>query len=127
MQFKWIAYYSDNTTLEQNEGKSLYPEIDRNKLSAFGIEMDGKLHYRLFLEEGQKLIYRHKGRIEVNTSTEEQKNLPGYFMIGYQENVNGKNRQCITYIDEETGLIQTAGKFVEGSEPNLREEEKING
>ena len=123
--FKWIAFYSDGTTLEQ--GPNQYEKIDRSRLSAFGIEMDGKLHYRLFLEEGQKLIYRHKGLIEIQTSTETQKTIPGYFMIGYQENVKGVNRQCITYIDESTGLIQTAGKFVIGSEPNLREEEKING
>lgn len=121
--FKWIAFYSDGSTLEQ--GPNQYENIDRNKLAAFGIEKDGQLHYRLFLEEGQKLIYRHKGRINVNMfNPEDQKIIPGYFMIGYQENVNGKNRQCITYIDEETGLIQTAGKFVEGSEPNFREEER---
>lgn len=123
--WKWIAFYSDGTTLEQAEGKSLYPDIDRSKLAAFGIERDGLLHYRLFLEEGQKLIYRHKGLKEVYIASETEKNIPGYFMIGYQENIKGVNRQCITYIDESTGLIQTAGKFVSGSEPNLREEERI--
>ena len=123
MTWKWIAYYSDGTTLEQ--GPNQYEKIDRSRLAAFGIEMDGILHYKLFLEEGQKLIYRHKGFIEMSGLV--QTNLPGYFMIGYQESVNGKNRQCITYIDEETGLIQTAGRFVEGSEPIFRKEEKIDG
>ncbi len=123
--WKWIAFYSDGTTLEQ--GPNQYEKIDRSRLAAFGIERDSILHYRLFLEEGQKLIYRHKGRIEIQPSTESQKQLPGYFMIGYQENIKGVNRQCITYIDEETGLIQTAGKFVAGSEPNFREEEKLDG
>lgn len=125
--WKWIAYYSDGTTLEQVDGKSVYPDIDRSKLAAFGIERDDILHYRLFLEEGQKLIYRHKGMVEIKPFTEEQKIIPGYFMIGYQENIKGVNRQCITYIDEYSGLVQTSGKFVAGSEPNLLEGEKLNG
>lgn len=124
MSWNWIAYYSDGTTLEQ--GPNQYEKIDRSRLAAFGLLKDGELHYRLFFEEGQKLIYRHKGFIEVELAKQAQHQLPGYYMIGYQENVNGKNRQCITYIDEQTGLVQTAGRFSAGSEPTLREEERID-
>jgi hypothetical protein len=125
MTYKWIAHHSDGSFIEQIEGTDQYSKINREILSAFSLLKDDKLHYRLFLEEGQRLIYRHVASKSVSLTGKGETYVPGYYMIGYQEKVNGKNRQCITYVDEVTGLIQTAGKFVAGSQPKFREDELI--
>jgi len=119
-QFTWTAYYSDSTTLEQygSNKTSNYPDIDREKLAAFGILKDNKLIYRVFVEPRQTLIYRRRpsGNFKSGEITGE------VIMVGTKEKVKGVDVQNIAYIDVTNGLIQMAGKWVGGT-PNLRSEE----
>jgi len=62
-KYTWTAYYSDFTELDQIckcGFHHVYHDIDRTKLAAFGIKKDNVLIYRVFLEPGQKLIYRRR-------------------------------------------------------------------
>lgn len=118
-KYTWTAFYSDGTTLEQYNGeyKNDYKTIDRTKLAAFGINFEGRLIYRVFLEPEQKLIYRRRpaGNEGEHGELVVQKEL---ILVGTQQNVNGKNVQNIAYIDVESGLVQVAGKWI-GGEPTL--------
>jgi len=119
-KFTWTAYYSDGTTLEQYGANktSNYPDIDRTKLAAFGILKNNELVYRVFLEPNQTLIYRRRpsGNFQTGEVTGE------LILVGTKEKVKGVDVQNIAYIDVDSGLIQSAGKWV-GGEPTLRSDE----
>lgn len=135
----WRAIYKDGTTLNQynSDGKpNGYENIDRTKLDAFEIyepggdvkSVDGILEpvdkplFRLHLEEGQRLICRLLGMKTVFASTGKDVSPDKHiFMVGWQQNINGRNVQSITYILPD-GTIESSGKWVAGS-PNLRPEE----
>lgn len=136
-EFRWRAIYKDGSILPQyckcgfQKG---YENIDRTKLSAFDIysidnkekytEHDlktGKLIFRMFLEEGQKLIYRRRVQKEFSVITGEEKAQRYVYMVGHQQKVNGKNTQVINYIFQD-GHIEQAGRWV-GGIPELKEYE----
>lgn len=135
MEQCWRAIYKDGTFL--NQGKNQYENIDRTKLAAFEIyepdgdvaSFDGELKpidrsiYKLNLEEGQRLICRRLGIKRVNAVTGKETQADDHvFMVGWQQNVNGKNVQSITYILPD-GRIEQSGKWI-GKDPNLRPEEQ---
>ncbi len=144
----WKAYYSDGTFLDQYgvNGKSGYENIDRTKLFMFAIidktvvtdesfavaVFDGKNYdtrrmvnkqerivFRLHFEEGQRLIYRIIGIKKLNVRTLEERDNH-LIMVGWQQNINGKNIQSLNYINED-GSIEQTGKFV--NPPALKEYE----
>lgn len=123
-QYTWTAYYDDGTELPlicKCGFKHVYHDIDRTKLAAFGILKDNSLIYRVFLEPGQKLIYRRRPSGDFKTG----EILGELILVGTQQKIGGQNIQNIAYINVETGLIQIAGKWV-GGEPNLTPGE-LNG
>lgn len=125
MDYTWEAIYKDGTTLPQyNEKgeKNGYENIDTKKLQAFAINYPDpkdnkkkKLHFRLHLEEGQELIYLRRGFIDFSTSTKQVTGKRYFLMVGWQQNVNGKNIQSINYIYDD-GHIEQAGVWA-GGEP----------
>lgn len=120
MDYTWEAIYSDGTTLTQyNEKgeKNGFENIDRTKLKAFAIYGNKKLHFKLHLEPGQKLIYLRRSFINFSSSNGEIKNKSYFLMVGWQENINGKNRQSINYIYDD-GHIEQAGVWA-GGEPTV--------
>jgi len=108
----WEALYKDGTKLTQYNEKGEangYENIDRSKLAAFCIRRDNEQEpfYRVFLNSEQRLIFRR--RVWKKT-TGERKDL---LMIGWQQTVNGKNIQNISYIHE-NGQIDNSGEWVGG-------------
>ena len=85
--------------------------------------------FTLHLEEGQKLIYRHRGFTEPGLDKKQSKE-PEIYLIGWRQNVNGKDIQSITYILDWIGRgfqLHQAGKFKDHPwfyEPVWREFEK---
>lgn len=119
-KYTWTAYYHDSTELNQNDGTGIktYNDIDRTRLAAFGIKYDGELIYRVFLEPGQKLIYRRRSTGNVSNDSSKLPVDSELILVGTQQNIKGFNVQNIAYIDVATGLIQHAGRWV-GGEPTL--------
>lgn len=121
---RWRAIYKDGTILPQYCKCGFprgYENIEREKLAAFEIFDKTKPNtfiFRLFLEEGQKLIYRR--RVEKDLMSNQIKRV--LYLVGWQQKVNGKNIQSVNYITED-GKIQQAGRWV-GKPPILRPEEK---
>src|SRR5437660_450428 len=118
-KLNWKANYIDGTSLLQTnpDGTSnKYDDIDRTKLINFEIvdTESNKTVFKLHLEPEQKLICRIKSGMNMGTNEV----MWRFMMVGWQQNVNGKNIQSITYIMED-GRIEQAGKWV-GSPPVLR-------
>lgn len=101
------ANYSDDTFYEWDEDdenaiKNAYLQIDRSKLKSIELSHAGRLLHRLHLERGQRLILRR--RVQANIRGEIVNEI---YLVGYQETVQGQNRQAITAIfgDGHTELI----------------------
>lgn len=120
---RWRARYSDGTWLDQVDGQSIYPTINRKKLAAFDIldtdkDLDVKkelrddkwqLVFRMWLEKGQRLIYRHRPTMDLATGNISSE----FWLVGYQEKINGKNNQVINYVFP-NGHVEQAGKWIGG-------------
>jgi len=130
MDYEWEAIYSDGITLTQynEKGKANgYENIDKTRLKAFAIYgwsdeskdpnaefyTDKKLIYRLHLEQGQRLIYLRRGFKSVYVSSLKDAGTSYFLMVGWQETINGKNKQSISYIYDD-GHIEHAGVFAGG-------------
>jgi len=125
MDYTWEAIYNDGTTLTQyNEKgeKNGYENIDKTKLKAFAIKVpdptpedknNKKVHFRLHLEAGQKLIFLRRGFVSISLATGEDRGSSYFLMVGWQQNVNGKNVQSINYLYPD-GHIEQAGVFAGG-------------
>lgn len=120
MNLVWKAHYKDGTFLDQyTDGKpNGYENIDRKKLEAFEIIGDGKRIFCLFLEPGQRLIFRRRTAFDLVIKTQETRNLRYFLMVGWQHNINGINIQSINYIFDD-GHVESAGRWA-GGEPNLK-------
>ncbi len=127
MNIRWRAKYSDGTHLDQIDGTSVYPKINRNKLAAFDIldldreEINDKsqIMFRMFLDKGQRLIYRK--RVMQDIYNKDNKAI--VYMVGYQEKIRGVNKQVINYIFED-GHVEQAGQW-QGGEPAIKDYEVV--
>ncbi len=125
MNINWRARYLDGTSLDQygpNGEVNGYENIDRTKLSAFEIfdaDHPEPLIFRMFLEEGQTLIYRRRTWQDVNTGGDPL-GKRFLYLVGWQKNVRGENVQSINYIHPD-GHVEQAGKWV-GGKPTLMPE-----
>ena len=117
MDYTWEAIYSDGTTLPQynEKGKANgYENINASKLKRFRIlrpdpedSTKKKTHFQLHLEPEQRLIYLRRGFINTVGGK-------GYFlMVGWQQTINGKNIQSISYIYDDLHIEQS-GIFAGG-------------
>lgn len=138
------AIYNDGTSFsfsEDSVGTNDYQKIDRTKLTSFEVYQDTRLLHILHLEPGQQLIVRRRVR-EVhkkrrNPLWKEGDDIKNamistveqlvFYMIGYQENVKGENKQSILliYPDGHTEMI-SRWKEEPYSKPNIHPEEIAN-
>jgi len=104
---QWEARYND-ASLHQFNGdgsENKYADIDRNRLLSFVLYGDdGKPVFELFLDPGQRLIYRRRVR-----------KSPGLadiiiYLVGWQMTVGGENVQSIAYVSED-GQVALAGRW----------------
>lgn len=107
---EWTAIYNDGSILNQyNEDKTenKYVDIDRTRLSEFRLQRpkEGGLVFSLFLEDGQRLIYRKRTEMTMGGSAF------AFYMVGWQMNINGKNIQSIAYVYESGSPVFMAGQF----------------
>jgi hypothetical protein len=113
----WVAQYNDGTQLPQypSQGETnRYEDIDRTRLEVFHIlrrDTNQKV-FSLWLDEGQRLIYRRRNFISSRGSKQ------SWVLVGTQESIGADwqpgypvNRQSIAYIHEGDLTIQLAGAF----------------
>jgi hypothetical protein len=110
---EWIAVYADGSILRQHEPdgtENRYEDIDRKRVSEFHLRLKGKdftvIAYAL--DPGQRLIYRKRHSMSGITG---EKNWTIH-MVGWQQTVNGKNVQCISWVFPDGSIINT-GRFRE--------------
>jgi len=99
MVMVYKAIYRDGTDFSYSEdevGTNAFYKIDQSKLDIFELAWDGKIIHRLHMEPGQRLILARRtyGRLVGG-------DIHVIYLVGYQENINGENRQAITIIHED--------------------------
>ena len=105
---KWLAVYNDETFLTQfNEdgSENRYADIDRNRLTHFAMLNEANKPILVIEIERptQKLIYRRR------TFCDLLGKVKGViYLVGWHENINGKNIKAINYIYP-NGKIVLAG------------------
>lgn len=138
------AIYNDGTSFsfsEDSVGTNDYQKIDRTKLTSFEIYNDTKLLHILHLEPKQQLIVRRRVREILkkrkNPNWKEGDDIKNamiatqeqivFYMVGFQENVKGENKQSILliYQDGHTEMI-SRWKEEPYSKPNLQSQELVN-
>lgn len=103
---QWVASYKDKTYLKSSEGAA-YRDIDREKLERFSlISDDQRVIYTLWLDPGQCLIYRRRVFKTVQSETV-------WYLVGWQQTIQGRNVQSIAYLSEDGLRVNLAGKFRE--------------
>jgi len=114
------AIYKDHSSFIfslENVGGNDYSKIDRTKLIRMEVYDDAKPLHVLHIEEGQRLILRTRvlttlNKRQIMESEESEIALESFkqqrlIIIGYQETIQGQNRQAITIIfpDGHTEMI----------------------
>ncbi len=109
MGYIWKATYKDGSTFSQydeNSREYSYEQIDKSRLESFTLyKEDGATVITLHIDPGQRLIYRRRVEMSPGLSTTLICHL-----VGWQENINGRNVQSIAYCFED-GRIELAGQF----------------
>lgn len=111
---EWTADYGNTSLPQYNEDgtENKYSDIDRQSLKRFIlIDEDKVVRFVLHVDPGKRLIYRRRTAIDVMSRV---KNT--VYIIGYQENIQGYNKQAINFYFEESGHIETMDRFKEGTE-----------
>jgi hypothetical protein len=130
-KLSWFAEYQDGSRFPQiaEDGtERSYDNIpNRDSIACFCLFKveDKKPVFTLYLDPGQKLIYRRRV-FKVLGGTDKI-----FYLVGWRKTVGGECVQAISYIHEETNYVQMAGKFREDhplfDSPTLREFEKVAG
>ena len=108
---RWAAVYNDGSQLPQyNEDGSgnKYTDINRDILKQFLLLDETSVRFILNLKPEFKLIYRLRTAKNSNNDVIERVHI-----IGYQQNVAGKNIQNINFIVDSTGVIEVTDGFRE--------------
>ncbi len=82
-----------------------YTDIDRDRLTHFRLWRNGEAVLTLFLDPGQRLIWRR--RTELTSAG----GRTVTHICGWQMTVKGENVQSISYINEANGQVVWAGKW----------------
>jgi hypothetical protein len=114
MSITWIAHYDNNETQDQRSGAT-YADIDRARLTAFGLYQDERpiilVDFRPDTPSGsdigpKRLIWRLR----------HQQNSAGQrvtiHLVGWQRQVAGRNVQSICYVNDE-GTVVLGGQWME--------------
>ena len=109
---RWAAVYNDGSLLPQyNEdgSENKYTDINRDILKQFLLLSTTSVRFILNLKPEFKLIYRRRTAIKMDS------NVKGIIhIVGYQQNISGKNIQHINFISESTGVMEVTDGFKEG-------------
>lgn len=123
---RWAAVYNDGSHLPQyNEdgSENKYTDINRDILKQFILLDETSVRFILNLKPEFKLIYRLR-TIKINNDVKERVHI-----VGYQQNISGKNIQQINFIIDSTGVIEVTDGFRENhawySSINFLPEEEI--
>lgn len=113
LDLEWVVVYDDGSELWQHgpDGKEhSYADIDRSRISEFHLRLRGqdKTVIAYALEPGQRLIYRKRHSMSGITG---EKNWTIH-LVGWQQTVNGKNVQCLSWVFPDGSIINT-GRFRE--------------
>lgn len=113
--FYWIAYYDDGSPPTDQRQGATYADIDRERLSAFGLYSEDKPLVLIDFRDDtggdstigpKRLIWRIR----------HQQNSAGQHvavhLVGWQREVAGRNVQSICYVNEE-GTVILGGQFME--------------
>jgi len=120
--YYWIAFYKDKTVLPQFDfetGKeNLFSDIVQAKLESIGwfpftqeladqIAKTGLIVYarqlpifKTKITNGQRLILFRRNTVSVSLKTGEMKGRKTFYLLGWQQTVNGSNIKAILKIDE---------------------------
>ena len=100
-----------------------YTNIDRDRLTHFRLWRNGEAVLTLFLDPGQRLIWRRR------TEMPSGGGKTVIHICGWQMTVKGVNVQSICYINEADGQVVWAGKWRTNNglmyEVNIQEHEKM--
>lgn len=99
MTMSYKANYRDGTDFSYSEdevGTKPFYKIDQSKLESFELYWDGKMIHKLHLEQNQRLVLTRRTKGAFGSP---EKTI--LYLVGYQETVNGENRQAITIIHED--------------------------
>lgn len=124
MDIHWIAHYDDGTTLDQREkgsnGKGpTYPDIDRDRLTAFGLYTGDRVLVLVDFRDDsdgnlqigpKRLIWRRRGQIR---SGDEHANY--VHLVGWQRTINDRNVQAICYVREDDGVVVLGGQWLDNA------------
>lgn len=111
----WIANYNDNTFLQQYQPtkdtyiENKYTNINRKKLISFEIwnkkENIFSIITRINLEPNQRLIFRRRVRINIQSNSSEV-----MYLVGWQQTIENHNIQSILCIMD-NGFIELIGRW----------------
>lgn len=108
---RWAAVYNDGSRLPQyNEdgSENKYTDINRDILVRFLLVDETSVRFILNISADQRLIYRRRVAIMMNSK------VKGIIhIVGYQQNIAGKNVQHINFISDSTGVIEVTDGFKE--------------
>jgi hypothetical protein len=122
-EITWKAKYKNNINSHSNKNGDKYTDIDRKNLESIEVYLNSKIIHTLLIEKDKRLIMRYRVQQDINNP-----NKSTYiFLIGWQQTINGKNIQEITYIFPD-GKKEVSGKWDNTkalySEVKLRDDEK---
>jgi len=108
MQIQWEAIYTDGNSLHQynDDGtENTYIDIDRSHLIRFILHDTSGPAIVLDLTKSQKLIYRRRVALNINSKIQEV-----VYLAGWQENIAGRNIQMLCFLFED-GHIEVMDRF----------------
>jgi hypothetical protein len=103
----WVARYSNGSELLESSG-ARYQDIDRYLLDRFIVHHNGRIVFQMWLEDGQRLIFRRRVFKQVSTGKETI-----YYIVGWQMTIEGHNIQHLNFIEDVGGMVHSIGKFRE--------------
>lgn len=109
MTYYWKCQYNDGSEISSKDGAK-YADIDRAKLKSFVLlQVDNdKPKLKLYLSTTMRLIVRMRTAININSNARET-----VWIVGWQETVNSKNKQSISFVFPDGSIEHTDG-FKEG-------------
>ncbi|KKN28238.1 hypothetical protein LCGC14_0856480 [marine sediment metagenome] len=119
-ELTWVAVYNDGTVLPQRNGdgsENRYGDIDRSNLVEFHLyerngNGRGRLRYALYLDPGQRLIWRRRVVMRADSEGKTISEV-AFHLAGWQMTVGKQNVQSIAYVPEEAPHTFMAGRFRE--------------
>jgi predicted proteasome-type protease len=106
MEYYWKCQYNDGSVVSRKKGLK-YKDIDRDRLSKFILCSSDNKEVLVFEVGGnRRLILRTRTAIEMNQVTQT------IWICGYQETINGENRQTLFFVYP-NGTIEATNGFDE--------------